>query len=223
MWSILDIDLQELVKFILGTSPNCTTNQDNIDPFEFEKKISLLKDVKLDSNIEYQTDIINAVEYLKRDNSLNLNLKKQFPKLRKVFSDIDYIKDNKLITRAIYCSSLYLQAMRLSKEYNVEIAHLKGFSVNGFTPKDFKSLITGGKKINYGNPYIMVKKEKGEGKTISMLTKASGTLEIIIDISRDEAKDLKMRIDNAGVSSFYLGKKGLAYVTNISTKEVKKS
>ena len=64
---------------------------------------------------------------------------------------------------------------------------------------------------------------EGEGQTTSVLTKASGTLEIIIDIPREEAKELKKLIDNAGVSSFYLGKKGLAYVTNISTREVKKS
>ena len=29
-------------------------------------------------------------------------------------------------------------------------------------------------------------------------------------------------IDNAGVSSFYLGKKGLAYVTDIDTREERK-
>ena len=51
---------------------------------------------------------------------------------------------------------------------------------------------------------------------------ANGSLEIIIDIPRDEAKQLKSLIENAGVSSFYLGKKGLAYVRNISTKEVKR-
>jgi 3-hydroxyisobutyrate dehydrogenase-like beta-hydroxyacid dehydrogenase len=57
---------------------------------------------------------------------------------------------------------------------------------------------------------------------MSMLTKASGVLEIIIDIPRDQAKELKKMIENAGVSSFYLGKKGLAYVTKIDTREVKK-
>ena len=36
---------------------------------------------------------------------------------------------------------------------------------------------------------------------------------------RDKAKEIKTLIENAGVSSFYLGKKGLAYVTNIDTRE----
>ena len=81
---------------------------------------------------------------------------------------------------------------------------------------------TGEKKKIFGNPYIAKSFVKGEGQVISMLTKASGVLEIIIDISRDEAKALKKTIEDAGVSSFYLGKKGLAYVINIDTREVKK-
>ncbi len=79
---------------------------------------------------------------------------------------------------------------------------------------------TGEKKKIWGNPYIHEKFVKGEGKTSHLMTKASGTLEIIINVSRDKAKGIKLLIDNAGVSSFYLGKKGLAYVSKISTKEV---
>ena len=48
-----------------------------------------------------------------------------------------------------------------------------------------------------------------------MMTKASGQLEITIDVDRDKAQEIKTLIENAGVSSFYLGKKGLAYVSNI--------
>ena len=78
---------------------------------------------------------------------------------------------------------------------------------------------TGDKKKIWGNPYIREEFIKGEGKTKHLMTKASGTLEIILNISRDKAKEIKNMIDNAGVSSFYLGKKGLAYVTSISTRE----
>ncbi len=42
---------------------------------------------------------------------------------------------------------------------------------------------------------------------------------IVLDIKEDEADYLKNLIDNAGVSSFYLGKKGLAYVRRIDTSE----
>ena len=80
---------------------------------------------------------------------------------------------------------------------------------------------TGDKKKIFGNPYMAKSFVKGEGEINSLLTKASGILEIIIDIKRDEAKTLKKMIENAGVSSFYLGKKGLAYIIKIDTREVK--
>ena len=80
---------------------------------------------------------------------------------------------------------------------------------------------TGDKKKIWGNPYIREEFIKGEGKVRHLMTKASGKLEIKIDIERDKAKEIKSLIENAGVSSFYLGKKGLAYVTNIDTREVR--
>ena len=59
---------------------------------------------------------------------------------------------------------------------------------------------------------------KGEGEVVSLMTKASGKVEISIDVDREKAKEIKRLIENAGVSSFYLGKKGLAYVTDIDTR-----
>ena len=67
----------------------------------------------------------------------------------------------------------------------------------------------------WGNPYILKERRKGEGEVTSMLTKANGTLEINLNIPTEKAIELKEMIDSAGVSSFYLGKKGLAYVDNI--------
>ena len=49
----------------------------------------------------------------------------------------------------------------------------------------------------------------------SLLTKANGTLEIQLNISQEKAQQLKDMIEAAGVSSFYLGKKGLAYVDSL--------
>jgi hypothetical protein len=71
-----------------------------------------------------------------------------------------------------------------------------------------------GKKI-WGNPYLLKEKIKGIGEVTSMLKKASGQLEITLDFERNKAKELENLIKNAGVSSFYLGKKGLAYVSKI--------
>jgi len=39
---------------------------------------------------------------------------------------------------------------------------------------------------------------------------------------KERAKEIRTMIRNAGVSSFYLGKKGLAYVEDIKVAEVKK-
>jgi hypothetical protein len=49
----------------------------------------------------------------------------------------------------------------------------------------------------------------------SMLTKASGQLEINIDVDMKKGQEIKDLIEYAGVSAFYLGKKGLAYVSNV--------
>jgi len=149
--------------------------------------------------------------------------------LEKKFEGTNY-KNNKdkVVPLNLYCSALYLQLERLSSEYDLSSALTKSGTITGiskrlFTKKDFMNrFTTGEKKKIFGNPYIAKSFVEGEGKVTSMLTKASGTLEITIDISRDEAKELRNMINNAGVSSFYLGKKGLAYVTNIDVREVKK-
>ena len=122
---------------------------------------------------------------------------------------------------------LILQMQRLETDYDMTLAKTKaggisGISNNGFTPKDFlNKYTTGDKKLIYGNPYVREEFVKGEGKTKHTLTKANGILNINLDINMDEAIKLKQLIDCAGVSSFYLGKKGLAYVTDIDVRETK--
>ena len=77
-------------------------------------------------------------------------------------------------------------------------------------------LIQNANSVIWGNPYVRETLESGEGRTKSFLTKASGVLSINLDISIEKAKELRQMIDDAAVSSFYLGKKGLAYVTKIT-------
>ncbi|NAX64618.1 type I-Fv CRISPR-associated protein Cas5fv, partial [Vibrio sp. V32_P6A28T40] len=122
---------------------------------------------------------------------------------------------------SLYCSALYLQLARLEVNYDMATAKTKsggisGISKRGFTKKDFMDrYTTGSKKTIWGNPFIKKEKIKGQGEVTSMMTKASGQLEINIDVDRNKAQEIKSLIENAGVSSFYLGKKGLAYVSNI--------
>ena len=120
-----------------------------------------------------------------------------------------------------YCSALYLQITRLKRHFDLSNAltqkgGIAGISKRGFTLKDFMArFTTGDKKPIWGNPYLLKEKRKGEGEVISMLMKASGVLEIALDITKEQSNQLKEMIENAGVSSFYLGKKGLAYVESI--------
>jgi hypothetical protein len=132
-------------------------------------------------------------------------------------------RNEEVLLISLYCSALYLQLERLSTEFVVSSARtqagaggLSGISNNGFTKKDFMARYTSGaKKKIWGNPYIRKEKIKGVGEVTSLMEKAGGTLKIDIDIDREAALDFRDKIENAGVSSFYLGKKGLAYVSNI--------
>jgi hypothetical protein len=128
------------------------------------------------------------------------------------------VVDDKIKPIELYCSALYLQISRLGEKHDVSNALTKsggisGISKRGFTPKDFMDrYTTGNKKPIWGNPYQLKERRKGEGEVVSLLTKANGTLDINLDIPEDKAQQLKDMIEAAGVSSFYLGKKGLAYV-----------
>ena len=138
------------------------------------------------------------------------------------FPDINYLTAKKQLPLvSLYTSALYLQIERLAMKYDLsniltKSGGLSGISKRGFTKKDFmKRYTTGEQKLIWGNPYLLKQKKKGEGEIVSILTKASGQLEINLNISKEQARDLENKIENAGVSSFYLGKKGLAYVTDI--------
>ena len=206
-WGVLALEFDELLEFIVYGKE--ITKEIALDPLVIADRFAEIGKIKV---IDDEGIVTQALEVLE-----------------KKFEGINY-KNNqdKVVPLNLYSSSLYLQLERLSSKYDLSSALTKTGTITGiskrlFTKKDFMNrFTTGEKKKIFGNPYIVKNFEKGEGQVTSMLTKASGTLEIIIDIPREKAKELKQMIDNAGVSSFYLGKKGLAYVTYISTKEVQK-
>lgn len=83
------------------------------------------------------------------------------------------------------------------------------------------------RKMSWSLPYMfdtkfLKKKEAiqfNQSNTKLGLGKESGTLEIVINVSEDEAIALKEQIDAAAVATFHVGKKGLAYVKEIITDE----
>lgn len=201
LWGVLYLDLDDLLNFSMDETfvINCMTE---LDPISVCSKIEFLsaeKPINVEDKVKDVLDILNMK-----------------------FKDINYLNAKGLMPLvSLYTSALYLQIERLSTSYDLTNAltrsgGLSGISKRGFTKKDFmKQYTTGPKKLVWGNPYLLKEKKKGEGEVVSILTKASGKLTINLNISKEQARDLEDKIENAGVSSFYLGKKGLAYVTDI--------
>lgn len=207
LWGVLWLDLESLTSFIMDdTSQINGLSKEYLDPITILNKSIELQDLK---SIEQNDDLNKVVA-----------------RLADCFPDELYVENNGLIRPIrFYAAALYMQIERLRAKFNMATAYNKrgqkicafGFSKRGFNgSRDFmKNFITGREKIIWGNPYLHKEKKKGEGEVVSKLTKASGQLEINLNIPKERAKDLEIKIENAGVSAFYLGKKGLAYVKDI--------
>ncbi len=197
LWGVLDLDISSLCEFIINPAYSVPFTE-RLDPISVLGKLEVLNKIK-PFDLESLQDAVTA--------------------LQEVFPEVLYkISDGKIKPIELYCSALYVQIARLSDSYDTSKALTKnggiaGISKRGFTPKDFMDrYTTGSKKPIWGNPYQLKEKRKGEGEVVSLLTKANGTLDIYLNISEEKAEQLKNIIEAAGVSSFYLGKKGLAYV-----------
>lgn len=208
-WGVLALDCNELYEFLLNEE--YLVNKDiSLNPIDLADKMELLNKLKPIDNTDLITKVVR--------------------KLNTSFSDLitekqphPYIENNgKVKPIRLYSAGLYVQLNRLSSKFDMGSAVTKSGKVAGFSKRGFngrrdfiKNFVTGGEKKIFGNPYAIK-----EFKSLKpMMTKASGALEINIKVARDKAKQIKKMIDNAGVSSFYLGKKGLAYVSKISTRE----
>ncbi|MDO7474348.1 type I-Fv CRISPR-associated protein Cas5fv [Acinetobacter baumannii] len=199
-WDVLWMNLDELYEFIKDNK-TLSTNDSILDPLSILERLEEVKKIKVPVS-----EKINQIAEILSSRYPNFNLKES---------------TNKITVLPLYCSALYLKLDRLSEQYDTTVIRasrggLTGISHNGFTPKNLmERFTTGQQKIVWGNPYISSKFLKGEGEIKQLLQKASGQLIINLNISKDQARDLEAKIENAGVSSFYLGKKGLAYVTDI--------
>jgi hypothetical protein len=202
-WGVLWLSLEDLIVFFRDQS------------FKFELPDTI--DINLASVLErslYLRDVkpITCDEIILKVIDI---LKNEFP-------DEEYVELEKVKPIRLYSAALYIQLARLNHKYDMKTAcnqrgaksFVFGYSKRGFNGmRDFmKNFITGGEKPIWGNPYQLKERRKGEGEVVSLLTKANGTLDILLNIPGDKAEQLKRMIDDAGVSSFYLGKKGLAYV-----------
>ncbi len=200
LWSVLALHFGELCQFI--TTNTMSSQTIALNPLEIIARLEELNKLKVVPN---EGEVLSAYNYLSE----------RFEKLKGIN------KNGDVYPISLYCSALYLQLQRLEDTFDLSSAKTKqgglsGISNNGFTKKDFMSrYTTGDKKKIWGNPYMRDEFVKGEGKTRHLLTKASGKLEVELGIERERAKCVQRDIEYAGVSSFYLGKKGLAYVSDI--------
>jgi len=199
-WGVLNLNLNELCDFIL--SERKIVKKMELNPISILRRLEMIKKQK---PIASDSSEILAAKVLEVE----------FNKYKPLN------KKGELLILPLYCSAMYLQLGRLAKRFDMKSAKsprggIGGISNNGFTPKDFMDrYTTGDKKKIFGNPYIRTEFVEGVGKTTSMLTKASGELEINIDVDIEKGREIEQMIEYAGVSSFYLGKKGLAYVSDI--------
>jgi hypothetical protein len=192
---------------------------------EFDELLSLIVDEKYQIKTVLELNPISVIEKLEELNKLKaIEVKDQVESALKLmqstFPEVDYKLTTKglIMPISFYTSALYIQVKRLAKEYDLSSAltksgGLSGISKRGFTKKDFMvKYTTGGKKLVFGNPYQLKERVTGQGEVTSLLTKSSGQLDIIVDVSYEQAQKIRQDIYDAGVSSFYLGKKGLAWL-----------
>ena len=200
LWGICELTFEELCSFIVNKDE--VKSSKKYDPREICTIFEKLGKEKVKEN---EGEVTKALKVFK----------KHFPE-----ATYENAK-GKIYPAMMYCSALYLQRERLGKKYDVSACTaprggIPGVSKRNFTLSDFMKYFTTGKaKKLWGNPYIMKQKIKGQGEVVSRLNKADGILEITLDIDESKATELIEMIDNAGQSSFYVGKKGLAYVTKI--------
>ena len=200
LWGVMELDFDQLCHFIVGDSVSLTCGE--LDPLYICELFKLRAKDKPVLNEGLVTQALIELEKLFPTESY-LNLK------------------GLCVPSMMYCSALYIQLKRLESKYDMTSAKTKsgklpGVSKRGFTPKDFmKRFTTGNGKKIWGNPDWKKVKFNGVGEVTSMVTKASGQLEITISVDKEKGFEIVQLIENAGVSSFYLGKKGLAYVTKI--------
>lgn len=185
--SVLFYNRDELLEYILSNKPY------DLKLKEETKSISILEISKMLSDFGKNKDLkLNNNEY----KSLNKSYKNIFKQdIHPESACLTFLAINKSIH--YFFKNKTEKLIKLSNNNT-----FAGISLNGhsYTEKTFMQQFAN-KKINYGNQY-KIKKE-------------NGVLKINIDCDLESAEEIKVLLNNAGVSSFYLGKKGLAYVDEI--------
>jgi len=201
---------------ITKTPPKTSTQESKVKS-QLTKLESELNDAKL--SLESLLEDNEALIFDSKLTKVTEFLSSKYPDVKKAGEE--YCKSGVVYPMSLYSAALYLQAERLLSA-GYEVSYLKnskseiqiqGFSKRGFNGvRDWLNAMTGKRKKEVGTP-CMVEKHSGKLEIELSLDSKNDRGSIKKDISR--ADELAELIENAGVSSFYLGKKGLAYVTKI--------
>lgn len=219
LFSVLYLNKEELIEFLLNEDYVIDLKECiDVDDILIQTKSSVFKKTKI-TKVDEEFDEVVEVLKTAYDNEESLR-----------FEEIDLSKDKITINpNRLYCTSLYIQLERMKKKYNFSSEEyekmefisksglIRGVSKNSITLKDLRESF-GLKKMNVrGNPYVIEGNIKNSKSITEMkaLRKSDGKVTINLNISEDRARDLYEKILKAGVTSFYLGKKGLAYISNI--------
>ncbi len=188
----------------------------DVYPINITQKLSILEIAELIEGFHKEKGSPNSVTKVEFE-SVNNKIKEMFGK------DIHPTKANLMLLALNKAVAEFAGTLNEKSEFLTATNTFAGISLNGnsFTRKDFMKKFASTKLV-YGNPYqtdYWIKNEysvKGTNKKFNKkLTKRSGVLAIDIDCCLEVEEELRTLIINAGVSAFYLGKKGLAYVDKI--------
>ncbi|NOT85274.1 MAG: hypothetical protein HOP02_10975 [Methylococcaceae bacterium] len=176
----------------------------NSEKIKSGKKVTEKDELRL-KQLEQAYSDLKSSEEAKEFNDKLLDvlhtLKNHFPGNE---SGKEHLIKDQVYPMGLYSAALYIMLEGLKKSgidtsrFINKNGNIQGFNPYGFNGiRDFINPIAGGKKRCGGTP--------------TLLSKASGVLTIDLDIAQERANELEEMIEAAGVSSFYLGKKGLAY------------
>lgn len=214
LFSLLLYDKRELISFIIN---DVKINKTDTLIYNINSIAENISKIKNNKELILSKDNINEEMFLKIKSKINLIFEKKLKVDEK--SNLAFLAINKFANSLIDIETNDEKYKKILGKMIDKSNKLKGLSDKNFTEKDFYSVFSEGYKIGFGNPYFYQKKDNNKKNqdvyAKKMLNKENGRLIINIDCSREDGKYIKELIENAGVSSFYIGKKGLAYVEEI--------
>lgn len=180
------------------------------------------------------SEYINILNRIARFTGKNLDSNNQY----NAYSELGKINEKNSVAVLNIIGLLYYVVtswlIKINKENEIldklinKNGNISGVASNSgkMTIKDFYGFISP-RKLSWSMPYMFDSKyfKKKEAKQFNQsnttlgVGKEDGTLEILIDVPNEEALLIIEQIEAAAVSTFHVGKKGLAYVIGIEKDE----